>query len=122
MNADIYRTIGDYVLRDLERQDAPSLARYAVDELGLHRVYAEPYASNPASARVLEKAGFTCEGILVVAPMGKNLALIPEPLFNKDKGRWADRILWDPALDRIVSHRIIVIAGIKEEFNGPIVG
>jgi len=28
----------------------------------LHRIYAVPYATNPASARVLEKAGFTYEG------------------------------------------------------------
>ena len=34
-----------------------SFARFA-----LHRIYAVPYATNPASARVLEKAGFTCEG------------------------------------------------------------
>jgi ribosomal-protein-alanine N-acetyltransferase len=30
----------------------------------LHRVYAEPFANNPASARVLEKAGFFFEGRL----------------------------------------------------------
>ena len=30
-------------------------------ELALHRIYAEPYAGNAASARVLEKAGFTIE-------------------------------------------------------------
>lgn len=30
----------------------------------LHRVYAEAYANNPASARVLEKAGFVLEGRL----------------------------------------------------------
>lgn len=30
----------------------------------LRRLYAVPYASNPASARVLEKAGFTREGTL----------------------------------------------------------
>ena len=30
----------------------------------LRRVYAVPYATNPASARVLEKAGFTREGTL----------------------------------------------------------
>lgn len=29
--------------------------------VGLHRIYAEPYAGNAASARVLEKAGFTIE-------------------------------------------------------------
>jgi RimJ/RimL family protein N-acetyltransferase len=30
----------------------------------LRRIYAEPFANNPASARVLEKAGFTLEGRL----------------------------------------------------------
>ncbi len=30
----------------------------------LIRIYAEPFASNRASARVLEKAGFVCEGRL----------------------------------------------------------
>jgi RimJ/RimL family protein N-acetyltransferase len=37
---------------------------YAICELKLHRITAEPYANNPASARVLEKAGFSREGIL----------------------------------------------------------
>jgi len=41
-----------------------AVAAYALEELGLLRVYAEPYTSNPASARVLEKAGFQCEGTL----------------------------------------------------------
>lgn len=41
-----------------------SMVSYAVRELKLHRISAEPYVSNPASARVLEKAGFTREGIL----------------------------------------------------------
>lgn len=36
----------------------------AIDNLKLHRVYAEPYATNPASARVLEKAGYGYEGTL----------------------------------------------------------
>lgn len=31
---------------------------------GIHRVFARPFAANSASRRVLEKAGFTCEGIL----------------------------------------------------------
>ena len=37
---------------------------YAFAALQLNRVFAEPYATNPASARVLEKAGFLREGIL----------------------------------------------------------
>jgi ribosomal-protein-alanine N-acetyltransferase len=30
----------------------------------LRRIWAVPYATNPASARVLQKAGYTCEGTL----------------------------------------------------------
>jgi len=40
------------------------LTAYALRELKLMRIFAEPFATNPASARVLEKAGFTREGIL----------------------------------------------------------
>jgi ribosomal-protein-alanine N-acetyltransferase len=39
-----------------------AMVEYAFGELGLHRVHAEPYAPNLASARVLEKAGFRLEG------------------------------------------------------------
>lgn len=41
-----------------------SLAAYAIDDLKLHRLYAEPYSTSLASIRVLEKAGFICEGML----------------------------------------------------------
>ena len=40
------------------------LSDYAFDRFFLYLIYAEPYATNPASARVLEKAGFNREGIL----------------------------------------------------------
>lgn len=40
------------------------LVDYAFTELKLQRIFAEPFTTNPASARVLEKAGFTCEGIM----------------------------------------------------------
>lgn len=45
-------------------QAVKSLTDYATSDLKLHRIFAEPYTTNPASARVLEKAGFLCEGIL----------------------------------------------------------
>ena len=45
-------------------QAVKRLTRYAMRVLKLHRVFAAPYTTNPASARVLEKAGFACEGIL----------------------------------------------------------
>ena len=39
-----------------------ALTEWAFASFPLTRVYAMPFASNPASARVLEKAGFTLEG------------------------------------------------------------
>jgi ribosomal-protein-alanine N-acetyltransferase len=35
---------------------------YAFGTLGLHRVFAVPFVHNVASSRVLEKAGYVCEG------------------------------------------------------------
>jgi RimJ/RimL family protein N-acetyltransferase len=45
-------------------QAVKSMTAYAIRDLKLHRIFAEPYTTNPASARVLEKAGYVCEGIL----------------------------------------------------------
>jgi [ribosomal protein S5]-alanine N-acetyltransferase len=42
----------------------PAFISYCFDRFPLHRIYAEPYADNAASARVLEKAGFVLEGRL----------------------------------------------------------
>ncbi len=41
-----------------------TVTEYAFDRFGLVRIYAEPYASNSASSKVLEKAGFQLEGRL----------------------------------------------------------
>lgn len=41
-----------------------TLCGYAFDERRLNKVYATCYATNPASGRVLEKVGFTEEGLL----------------------------------------------------------
>jgi RimJ/RimL family protein N-acetyltransferase len=38
------------------------MVAFGFDELGLERIYACCFKGNPASARVLEKAGMTCEG------------------------------------------------------------
>ncbi|MBF0410905.1 MAG: GNAT family N-acetyltransferase [Candidatus Riflebacteria bacterium] len=39
-----------------------AIVNYGFESLGLLRISAEPYSSNPASCRVLEKAGFVFEG------------------------------------------------------------
>jgi RimJ/RimL family protein N-acetyltransferase len=37
---------------------------YAFSQLGMHRVFAIPFARNTASSRVLEKAGYVLEGVM----------------------------------------------------------
>jgi RimJ/RimL family protein N-acetyltransferase len=41
-----------------------AFADFCFENFHLRRIYAEPFANNCASARVLEKAGFTFEGCL----------------------------------------------------------
>jgi RimJ/RimL family protein N-acetyltransferase len=41
-----------------------ALVEYAFKRFRLKRIYAIPYETNPASARVLENSGFTLEGVL----------------------------------------------------------
>ena len=42
----------------------PAFVEYCFEEFSLTRMFASAYANNPASARVLEKAGFVFEGRL----------------------------------------------------------
>jgi ribosomal-protein-alanine N-acetyltransferase len=61
--------MGYWVAKDMRGKGICSEAvvlglRFAFRTLGLNRVYAHVFPGNAASARVLEKAGFTFEGIL----------------------------------------------------------
>ena len=40
------------------------ICRYVFEQTDILRIFAEPFAYNTASCRILEKAGFTCEGVL----------------------------------------------------------
>ncbi|GHV31723.1 N-acetyltransferase [Clostridia bacterium] len=40
------------------------ICRYVFENSDIIRIFAEPFAQNAASCRVLEKAGFVCEGTL----------------------------------------------------------
>ncbi|HWY41565.1 MAG TPA: GNAT family protein [Chthoniobacterales bacterium] len=42
----------------------PAFVNYSFDKFSLRRIFAAAYSNNPASARVLEKAGFVLEGRL----------------------------------------------------------
>ncbi len=59
-----------------------ALSEYAFAELGFHRIFAEPYTTNAASARVLEKAGFTLEGI-IRASVFKDGRILDQYLYAK---------------------------------------
>ena len=50
--------------RGIMTEAVARFTEYAFDRFGLLRIYAEPYATNRNSCRVLEKAGFSLEGRL----------------------------------------------------------
>jgi ribosomal-protein-alanine N-acetyltransferase len=50
--------------RGIMTETVAAFTDFCFEEFQLRRVYAEPFANNPASARVLEKAGFAFEGRL----------------------------------------------------------
>ena len=50
--------------RGIMSEAVVAFTRHAFNTLDLVRIYAEPFANNRASARVLEKAGFILEGRL----------------------------------------------------------
>ena len=72
INADVHRLTAElgYWLAEpfwgkgLMTEAVRLLTDFAFTHFGLVRIYAEPYAHNVASARVLEKAGFVLEGRL----------------------------------------------------------
>lgn len=61
-----------------------ALSEYALNELDFCRIYSEPYTTNLASARVLEKSGFVLEGILR-SSVFKDKRILDQYLFAKVK-------------------------------------
>lgn len=54
----------EYWGRGLMTEAVKSACDYVFKNSDIIRIYAEPFARNSASCKVLEKAGFTCEGTL----------------------------------------------------------
>jgi [ribosomal protein S5]-alanine N-acetyltransferase len=50
--------------RGIMTEAVAAFTDFCFEQFQLRRIYAEPFANNPASARVLEKAGFAFEGRL----------------------------------------------------------
>ena len=54
----------EFWARGIMTEAVGAFTDFCFDRFSLRRIYAEPFANNPASARVLEKAGFVFEGRL----------------------------------------------------------
>lgn len=50
--------------KGLGTQAVRQACRYIFEQTDILRIFAEPFAHNISSCRILEKAGFTCEGVL----------------------------------------------------------
>jgi len=61
-----------------------AITEIAFNQFGLNRVYAEPFMSNTASVKVLEKAGFQFEGRLRASVI-KNGQVLDQLLYSKVK-------------------------------------
>ena len=53
-----------YWRRGYASEAAIEVVRYGFEEVGLQRIFAAHFTRNPASGRVLQKAGMQCEGTL----------------------------------------------------------
>jgi RimJ/RimL family protein N-acetyltransferase len=52
-----------------------ALTGYGFETFGLTRIFAVPFASSSASMRVLEKCGYTCEGVMRRSAVKEDLVL-----------------------------------------------
>ena len=70
--------------RGVMSQAVPLFVAWAFKHLEVHRIYAAVFAGNDPSIRVLEKAGFECEGRLR-ASVFKNGRILDQLLYAKIK-------------------------------------
>lgn len=61
------------------------ITEYIFENTDIIRIFAEPFASNIGSCRVLEKAGFKCEGI-IRSGAEKNGAILDMKMYGLVKG------------------------------------
>lgn len=54
----------EYWGKGIMTEAVKNICREAYDKFDIVRIFAEPFEHNKASRKVLEKAGFTCEGIM----------------------------------------------------------
>jgi [ribosomal protein S5]-alanine N-acetyltransferase len=77
------------------------LTAWAFRELKLHRISAEPYSTNTTSHKVLEKAGFTREGVLRSSAF-KDGKILDQYLYSQIGNIFTQPINSADAMDRTV--------------------
>jgi RimJ/RimL family protein N-acetyltransferase len=83
LNAEIGYWLGpEYWNRGIMTEAVEAVTRYAFEQLGMVRVHAEVFEWNAASMRVLEKAGFTREGVLRQSAI-KDRKIIDQMMYAK---------------------------------------
>jgi len=95
LKEDIYRKnaeIGYFIAERFQGKGIAStvvkeIVSYIFTEFEILRVYAEPFANNTPSRRVLEKAGFTCEAVLRKY-IEKNGELLDSCIYSLLKEDW----------------------------------
>ncbi|MGE3178425.1 MAG: GNAT family N-acetyltransferase [Vicinamibacterales bacterium] len=89
VSAEIGYWIGEaYWGRGIASEALPVVTRHAIEQHRLTRVFALPFASNAASCRVLEKAGYVLEGRLrrsaikngIIQDQCQYAFVVPEPI------------------------------------------
>ena len=73
--------------RGLATDAVKEMTTYAFDALGMFRVFAVPFARNTASFRVLEKAGYTREGLMRRSAV-KDGVVLDQYLYAAYSDRW----------------------------------
>jgi [ribosomal protein S5]-alanine N-acetyltransferase len=72
--------------RGIATEVVRAVTLYGFDQLGLHRIFAVPFAHNQGSIRVLEKAGYVREGVMRRSAI-KDGEIIDQILFAAYSGK-----------------------------------
>ena len=79
-----YYLAEEYWGKGIMTEAVKQICKYVFDNTNILRIYAEPFANNRGSSRVLEKAGFQFEGILRSNAV-KNGAVLDMKMYSQIK-------------------------------------
>lgn len=78
----------EYRGKGFATEAAQAMVKFAFERMNLNRVFATVFTYNPASARVLEKAGLQVEGTLI-AHIRKQWGFVDEWMYGITRDQWS---------------------------------